>query len=48
MIYNEIMILKDLNHPGIMRLYEIFQEKEKLILITEYISAGTLYQFLKS
>lgn len=43
-----MLILKDLEHPGIMKIYEIFQEKDKLVIIMEYISGGTMYSFVKS
>jgi serine/threonine protein kinase len=40
----EIAILKKLNHPNIVKLYEIIDDPkhDKLYLITEYIKNGTL------
>ncbi len=40
MIKNEIMALRKVIHPGIIRLYEVIQEKEKLILIMELVNGG--------
>jgi len=31
----EIDILKNLNHPNILRLYEVFQDKRQIFLVTE-------------
>jgi death-associated protein kinase len=47
MVFNEMYILKDLDHPGIMKLHEIFQEKDKLIIIMEYVPGGTLYSYFR-
>ena len=40
----EIAILKKLNHPNIVKLYEIIDDPkhDKLYLITEFIKNGTL------
>ena len=40
---NEIEILKQMDHPNIVRLYEFYQEKEQFILVTEYIEGGELF-----
>ncbi|CAD8143523.1 unnamed protein product [Paramecium octaurelia] len=48
MVYNEVIALKTLSHPGIEQIYEVYQEKDKLVLIIEYCQGGTLYQFYKS
>ncbi|CAD8058391.1 unnamed protein product [Paramecium primaurelia] len=47
MIKNEIMVLRKVIHPGIIRLYDVIQEKEKLILIMELVSDGDLYNLIK-
>ncbi|CAD8058304.1 unnamed protein product [Paramecium sonneborni] len=48
MVYNEVIALKTLSHPGIEQIYEVYQEKDKLVIIIEYCQGGTLYQFYKS
>jgi serine/threonine protein kinase len=47
MIKNEIMALRKVIHPGVIRLYEIIQEKERLILVMELVNGGDLYQLIK-
>lgn len=34
---NELSILKELDHPDIIRLYEWFEDEEYLFFVTEYI-----------
>lgn len=48
MVYNEVIALKSFDHIGIEKIYEVYQEKEKLVIIIEYCSGGTLYQYFKS
>lgn len=48
MVYNEMLILKNLKHPGIMKIYEIYQEKDRLIIIMEYIAGGTMYSYVRA
>ena len=33
----EIKILKIMDHPNIVKLYEVFQDKKRYYLVTEYI-----------
>ena len=40
---NEIEILKQLDHPNIVRLFEFYQDKLNFYLITEYIEGGELF-----
>lgn len=47
MIKNEILALRKMNHPGIIRLYEVIQEKNRLILIMELVHGTDLYVLLK-
>jgi serine/threonine protein kinase len=41
-IANEIAILKKMNHPFIIKLYEVIEDeqKDKMYLVLEYCSAG--------
>ncbi len=40
---NEIEMLKKLDHPNILRLYEVSQDNDNYYLITEYCSGGELF-----
>ena len=35
-IFSELVILKGLDHPHVVKLYELFQDFENYYLITEY------------
>lgn len=39
----EIDILKNLNHPNIVRLYEVFQDKKQIYLVTELCEGRELF-----
>lgn len=39
----EIQILKSLDHPNILKCYEIFEDDEKYYVATEYCSGGDLF-----
>lgn len=42
-LQNEIEILKQLDHPNIVRLYEFYQDNLNIYLITEFIEGGELF-----
>jgi calcium-dependent protein kinase len=39
----EIDILKNLDHPNILRLHEVFEDKSYIYLVTEYCDGGELF-----
>ena len=41
---NEILILKNLDHPNIMKLFEFFDDEEYYYMVTEYFDQNDLYQ----
>ncbi len=40
---NEIKILRMLDHPHIVKLYEIYQDASNIYLITEFLEGGELF-----
>lgn len=46
-IVQEIELLKNLNHPNIIRLYEIFSNKKFVFIVLEYAQKGDLLSYLK-
>ena len=43
---NEIKIMKQLDHPNIVKLYEIYQDTRNIYLITEYLEGGELFDLI--
>lgn len=39
----EVATLKVLDHPNILRLYEVFEDKKKYFLVTELCKGGELF-----
>ncbi|EAT84817.2 hypothetical protein SNOG_07351 [Parastagonospora nodorum SN15] len=42
----EICIMKLLDHPNIVRLYDIWENRNELYLIMEYVEGGELFSFI--
>ena len=40
-------ILKNLDHPNIIRLYELYQDSKCYYLVTEFCSGGELFDKIK-
>lgn len=47
-ITREIAILKAVNHPGIVRLFEIIESREEIFLVMEYASGGDLVSYIRA
>ncbi|KAL9965286.1 hypothetical protein ACROYT_G029061 [Oculina patagonica] len=45
-VYREIQIMKLLNHPHIVKLYQVMETKSMLYLVTEYASNGEMFNYL--
>ncbi|KAL7720571.1 non-specific serine/threonine protein kinase [Entamoeba marina] len=45
-IASEISILRKLNHPSILRCFNIFLTSHKAVLETEYMKGGDMYDYL--
>uniref|UniRef100_A0A158P9M2 Protein kinase domain-containing protein n=1 Tax=Angiostrongylus cantonensis TaxID=6313 RepID=A0A158P9M2_ANGCA len=45
-IRREIRIMSALHHPNIIQIFEVFENREKIILVMEYASGGELYDYV--
>ncbi|KAJ7598729.1 Pkinase-domain-containing protein [Mycena floridula] len=45
-IDREITMMKLMNHPNILRLYDVFEGATELFLVLEYVEGGELFDFL--
>ena len=45
-IDKEITMMKLMNHPHIMRLYDVYESEKDLFLVLEYVEGGELFDFL--
>lgn len=45
-IYREISILRELSHPNIVRLHEMYETERYIGIILEYASGGELFDFI--
>ncbi len=43
---NEINILRQLDHPNIIKLYEIYQDTNHIYMVTEFLGGGELFDVL--
>ena len=43
MLVHEIELLKRLDHPNILKLYEVFQDEKRIYIITELCTGGELF-----
>ena len=42
-LYNEINILKSLDHPNVVKVYEYFEDEKRFFIVTEICSGGELF-----
>uniref|UniRef100_T1IXJ5 Protein kinase domain-containing protein n=1 Tax=Strigamia maritima TaxID=126957 RepID=T1IXJ5_STRMM len=47
-IQREIQLMSLVQHPHIIHIYEVFENKEKIVLVMEYAAGGELYEYLSS
>ncbi|XP_051977194.1 NUAK family SNF1-like kinase 1 [Xyrauchen texanus] len=45
-IRREIEIMSCLRHPHIISIYEVFENKDKIVIVMEYASKGELYDYI--
>ena len=43
----EIEIMKKLDHPNIIKLYDVLEDESSIMLALEYLSGGSLRQYLR-
>ena len=43
-IFNEINILRTLDHPNILKIFEFYSNRESYSIVTELCSGGELFQ----
>jgi calcium-dependent protein kinase len=47
MIKNEIAVMKMVDHPNIVKLFEFFEDDENFYIITEYCGGGQLFEMIR-
>ncbi|KAG0696588.1 kinase-like domain-containing protein [Suillus ampliporus] len=45
-IDREIIMMKLMNHPNILHIYDVFEGEKELYLVLEYVEGGELFDFL--
>lgn len=45
-VYREVQILKMVNHPNIIKLYQVMETKNMLYLVSEYAPNGEIFDFI--
>lgn len=45
-LFREVRIMKSLNHPNIVKLYEVIENEKCLFLVMEYASRGEIFDYL--
>uniref|UniRef100_A0A8B9DR61 Protein kinase domain-containing protein n=1 Tax=Anser cygnoides TaxID=8845 RepID=A0A8B9DR61_ANSCY len=45
-VEREVAILRDLRHPNIMRLHDLFASKTEMVLVLELMRGGELFDFI--
>ena len=46
-VYHEIKILKELDHPSIVKIFEYYKDETNIYIIMEYLKGGSLFERLK-
>jgi len=47
-MHREIMILRRIDHPHVIKLYEVYENDLYIHLVLEYLKGGELFQKLQS
>ena len=43
---NEVLALKNCDHPNIVKLYEVFEEETDVFLVQEKLGGGELFEYI--
>lgn len=43
-MFNELKILRALDHPNLLKLYEVFEDRQKYYFVMELLEGITLYK----
>lgn len=46
-MFAELELLKKMDHPNIIKLYEVFENRERYHVVTEYCKGGSIIDFIK-
>lgn len=46
-VFDELYILKQLDHPNIVKVFEFFQDDKNLYVIMEYLKGGSIFERMK-
>uniref|UniRef100_A0A6P4E2T6 Serine/threonine-protein kinase par-1 isoform X8 n=1 Tax=Drosophila rhopaloa TaxID=1041015 RepID=A0A6P4E2T6_DRORH len=45
-IRREVQIMSSVHHPNIIHIYEVFENRDKMVLVMEFAAGGELYDYL--
>nr|CAB3263651.1 MAP/microtubule affinity-regulating kinase 3 [Phallusia mammillata] len=45
-LFREVRIMKNLDHPNIVKLYEVIENSKQLLLVMEYANGGEVFDYL--
>ncbi|CAG2163353.1 unnamed protein product [Oppiella nova] len=45
-IRREIQIMSSIQHPHIIHIYEVFENRDKIVLVMQYASGGEVYEYV--
>ncbi len=46
-VKTEVKISKVMNHPNIIKTYEVFEEQGRIFIVMEYCSKGDLFDYIR-
>ena len=44
--FNEVTALKTLDHPNVIKLYELFEDEDSVYLVQEFCDGGELFDYI--
>ena len=42
-LLNEVEVIKHLDHPNILKMYEFYQDEKRFYIVTELLTGGELF-----